>query len=56
MKKSNTYDQTVERRTGPEIMIVIINHRTKIRNLVVSVPCLTCRIARKFTTIPRRGT
>ena len=23
MKKSNTYDQTVECRTGPEIMIVL---------------------------------
>ena len=27
-----------------------------IRNPVVSVPCLTCRIARTFTTLARRGT
>ena len=27
-----------------------------VRNLVVSVPCLTCRTARTFTTLARRGT
>ena len=26
------------------------------RSLIVPVPCLTCRIARTFTTLARRGT
>ena len=51
------FTMIIKSRAYNYILTRVQRRRVKpIRNPVVSVPCLTCRIARTFTTLARRGT